>query len=106
MSEILCGTNSGLRMKLPSLFKTPQHKTFNLKTRYYNAEKEAFEERVRNAQREGGLNSNDAEAAKARIRQKFQGRRNVSNHPDNRSRILRIFALFILLSAIFYWLLK
>ena len=93
-------------MKLPSLFKTPTHKTFNFKTRYYNADKEAFEERIRMAKLEGGIVSNDAEAVKDRIRQKFQDRRKIKNLPDNRSRILRIVILFVILSAFFYWLLK
>ena len=93
-------------MKLPSLFKTPRHKSFNFKTRYYNAEKEAFEDRIRMAQRNGTLVSNDAEGAKDRIRQKFQGKRKIQNLPDDRSRILRIVGLLIVLSALFYFLLK
>lgn len=93
-------------MKLPSLFKTPKHKSFNFKTRYYNAEKEAFEDRIRMARSEGNAVSDDAEAAKDRIRQKFQGKRKIKNMPDNRSRILRIVGLLTVLSALFYFLLK
>jgi hypothetical protein len=95
-------------MKLPSLFKTPQHKSFNFKTRYYNAEKEAFEDRIKKAQQEGSHISNDAEAVKERIRKKFQEKRKTNSPPanSNRSRILRIAALFIILSSLFYWLLK
>jgi hypothetical protein len=93
-------------MKIPSLFKTPKHKTFNFKTRYYNAEKEAFEERIRLAQQEGNMISKDVEAVKDRIRYKFQNRRSSIKLADNKSRILRIVILFMILSAIFYLLLK
>jgi len=42
-------------MALPSLFKLPKNKVFNFKTRYYDAEKEEFEERVERAKRDAGV---------------------------------------------------
>ena len=44
-------------MSLPSLFKLPPHKMFNFKTRYYNADKEEFEDRVERAKRDAGVTS-------------------------------------------------
>ncbi len=44
-------------MSLPSLFKLPPNKIFNFKTRYYNADKEEFEDRVERAKRDAGVTS-------------------------------------------------
>ena len=41
-------------MKLPGLFKIPPHKVFDFKTRYYDAVKEEFEQRVERAKRDAG----------------------------------------------------
>ncbi len=42
-------------MAIPSLFKLPSTKTFDLKTRYYDADKEEFEQRVERAKRDAGI---------------------------------------------------
>ena len=42
-------------MAIPSLFKLPSNKTFDLKTRYYDAEKEELEQRVERAKRDAGI---------------------------------------------------
>jgi len=42
-------------MGFPSLFKLPPHKTFNFKTRYYDADKEEFKKRVERAKRDAGV---------------------------------------------------
>lgn len=93
-------------MRMPSLFKVPKHRQFEFKARYYNAEKEAFEERVRAAtEKAGGMESNDPKR-KERMKQLFEikrGRRQVSGE---RMRMIRLFSLVVLLGVLFYLLLK
>ena len=42
-------------MAIPSLFKLPPYRKFKLKTRFFDAEKEEFQERVKRAERDAGI---------------------------------------------------
>ncbi len=41
-------------MRIPTIIKLPNHKTFEFKPRYWNQEKEELEERIERAKREVG----------------------------------------------------
>lgn len=61
-------------MALLNIFRTPKPRQFEYKPRYYDADKEEREERIRNAQLQGAVDMSE-EAMKARIKQGFrQGR--------------------------------
>ena len=93
-------------IKLPSIIKTPKHRTFSFKTRYYNAEKEAFDERVRKAMAEAGSGSKDVEEIKSRIHDQFANKRKNSKTKPSSSQNLRIVIIIAILSALFYWILR
>lgn len=93
-------------MKLPSILKTPKHRSFEFKPRYYNAEKEAFDERIRIAMTQAGHVDQEAEAVKARIRAKYQDRRKIKKGGSSMQQNLRILLIIALLSATFLWILK
>ncbi len=42
-------------MGTPRLFKLPSHSTFNFKTRYYDADKEELDKRVKEAKKKYGV---------------------------------------------------
>jgi hypothetical protein len=93
-------------MKLLSMFKTPQYRSFSFKPRYYDAEKEAFEQRmVSIAQEHGGVNS-DAEASKARLKKYFSNKRSAKSVYSSRKSNVRILIIIAILSAITFLLLK
>lgn len=93
-------------IKLPSILKTPKHRTFSFKTRYYNAEKEAFDERVRKAMAEAGGGSEHVEEIKGRIHDQFAKKRTNSKTLNSSNQNLRIVVIIAMLSALFYWILK
>jgi hypothetical protein len=93
-------------MRMPSLFKVPKHRRFDYKSRYYNAEKEAFEERLRAAgEKAGGMESNDPER-KVRIKHLFEIKRDQRQVSGERMRMIRLLSLISLLGVLFYLLLK
>lgn len=93
-------------IKLPSIIKTPEHRTFSFKTRYYNAEKEAFDERVRKAMAEAGGGNKDVEEIKSRIHDQFANKRKKNRTKPSSSQNIRIVVIITILSALFYWILK
>jgi hypothetical protein len=96
----------GKGMKLLSMFKTPQYRSFSFKPRYYDAEKEAFEQRVLSIEHELGGVDSDAEASKARIRKHFSNKRNAKTVYSSRKSNVRILIIIAILSAITFLLLK
>ncbi len=44
-------------MRLPTIIKLPQHKTFNFQPRYWDKDKEELQERIERVQREMGKSS-------------------------------------------------
>ncbi len=44
-------------MRLPTIIKLPQHKTFDFKARYWDKDKEELQERIERAKRELGKSS-------------------------------------------------
>jgi hypothetical protein len=93
-------------LRMPSLFKVPKHRRFEFKTRYYNAEKEAFEERVRAATENAvGFESNEPER-KARMKHLFEIKRGKRQVAGERMRMIRLFSIVALLGVLFYLLLK
>ncbi len=88
-------------MRLPSLFKTPKHRRFNYKPRYYDPKRERFRE-VREAYEVD--HKNDAEAMKARIRnglhQSYR-HKGEARKKEERARMVRIVLIFLVLSGLF-----
>jgi hypothetical protein len=93
-------------LKLPSIFKTQKHRSFNFRPRYYDADKEAFEERIRRIESELDTDKSDVEATKLRIRQKFQNRRSGSGTGSNKASNIRVLVILGILGALAYWILK
>jgi hypothetical protein len=79
---------------------------FNFRPRYYDADKEAFEERIRRIESELGADKSDIEATKLRIRQKFQNRRSDSGSASNKASNIRVLVILGILGALAYWILK
>ena len=94
-------------LKLPSFIKTPSYRRFEFKTRYYNADQEAFNERVSRAKKESGSSGiSEVEAIKLRMKDKYQSHRNKKTGYNSRLRMFRIISLSIVLAALTYWILK
>ena len=93
-------------LKLPSIFKTQKHRSFNFRPRYYDADKEAFEERIRRIESELSTENSDIEATKLRIRQKFESRRSNSGSASDKASNIRILVILGILGALSYWILK
>jgi hypothetical protein len=94
-------------LKLPSFFKTPSHRRFELKTRYYDSEKESFNERVNQARMQGsGVLLSEIDSLKSRVKNKYEEHRNrrVSQHSTVRR--FRIITIVAVLTALTYWILK
>lgn len=86
-----------------SFFKNKQPKGFQFKPRYYNAEKEAFDARVRAAQIEADSNSStvsfDSEVMRLRMRKQWG---TSSSAKANRQSNIRIVWIAALLALGFY----
>jgi hypothetical protein len=91
--------------KLPSFIKLPRHKKFEYKPLYFDARKEALEERIKKIKREmeEDKNVDPKDRIKREIEKKWQ--RNNYKQQINFSNI-RIFVIFCVLVGIMYYLLK
>ncbi len=87
--------------KIPSLFKTPRHKNFEFKPRYYNEAQERINER-REQLRKEGIASDDEKIGliKYRINQKFQRQQYQQGIKQANSRIFIVIAIILL--VLFY----
>ena len=96
-------------MAIPSLFKLPPHKNFNFKTRYYDADKEEFEERVERAKRDAGVTGavNDSGIYVPNIKgqMKHYLKRRPSLEKEQNKSGLRTIAIAIILGFIAYYFL-
>jgi hypothetical protein len=87
-----------------SFFKNKQPKGFQFKPRYYNAEKEALEARIRAAQLEADSENNsssatfDSEVMRLRMRKQW----GTSSEQANRQSNIRIMWIAALLALAFY----
>lgn len=94
-------------MGLPSLFKIPSHKVFDFKTRYYDAAKEEFEQRVERAKRDAGVGNTVNEkgeyipAIKGQMR-RYMGHTYTSKQRNSSS--YRVLIIAAILSAIAYYI--
>lgn len=90
--------------KIPSLFKTPRHKNFEFKPRYYNEAKERINERREQLKKEG-FSSDDEKIGliKYRINQKFQRQQYQQGIKQANSRIFIIIAIILL---VLYYIFK
>jgi hypothetical protein len=77
-------------LKLPSILKMQNHRSFNFRPRYYDADKEAFEERIRRIESQFGTDKSDVQATKLQIRQKFQNRQSDSCSGSNKASDIRV----------------
>jgi len=75
--------------KLPSFFKTARHRQFELKTRYYNAQKEDLDKRVKNA--ENGKTN-------LRFSKDWQQSKRSKENSTSNKRIILIVIILVLLS--------
>ena len=90
--------------KIPSLFKTPRHKNFEFKPRYYNEAQERINERREQLKKEG-FSSDDEKIGliKYRINQKFQRQQYKKSKKQANSRIFIVIALILL---VLYYIFK
>jgi hypothetical protein len=87
--------------KIPSLFKTPRHKNFEFKPRYYNEAQERINERREQLKREGLAGDSEAIGMiKYRINQKFQRQQYKQSIKQANSRI--IFVIGVILLVLYY----
>ncbi len=93
-------------MGLPSLFKIPAHKVFDFKSRYYDAVKEEFEQRVERAKRDAGAGSVVNEKGEYVPAVKGQMRRYINRAyatKERRGSNYRVLIIAAILSAIAYY---
>lgn len=84
--------------KIPSLFKTPRHKTFEFKPRYYNEAKERINERREHLKKEGIANDDEKLGLiKYRINQKFQQQHYQRDIKQSNSRIILVIGIILLM---------
>ena len=93
-------------MKLPSMLKTPQHRRFELKSRYYDADAEARLERMQKLKEEVASENNPGKVLPSRIRDGFRKHRQLKGQATHRQSNFRIFIIAGLLAAITYLILK
>lgn len=75
--------------KLPSFFKTSRHRQFDFKTRYYDAQKEDLDNRVKSA--ESGKTT-------LRFSKDWQQSKRSKENSSSNKRIILIFIILVLLS--------
>ncbi len=94
-------------MGLPSLFKIPSHKVFDFKTRYYDAVKEEFEQRIERAKRDAGAGNVVNEKGEYIPAVKGQMRRYISHTYATKQRnssSYRVLIIAVILSVIAYYI--
>ncbi|MFC2138091.1 hypothetical protein ACFLTE_07960 [Bacteroidota bacterium] len=82
--------------------KLPGHRVFNYSPRYYNEQKEKFDERIQKAKRELGIKEEGEEfkpLIKGQMRSYFK-----NNVKEKRQSNLRLAVILIVLILIAYWL--
>ena len=84
-------------MKLTGFFKTPKHRVFNYKPRYYNPEEEELEQKLKQKQAE-----NFVKDEKIKIRRHIELRRSEEKKAYGR-RLLIISIIFVLLFIILFY---
>lgn len=84
-----------------SFNKTPKHQRFNYIPRYYDADKEDLDERVRLAKGEAG----DADLAKSRIRSGFKRRSRAGSTSTSAKSAIRLFLIIAILVLFTYMIL-
>jgi hypothetical protein len=84
-----------------SFNKTPKHQRFNYIPRYYDADKEDLDERVRLAKGEAG----DADLAKSRIRSGFKRRSRAGSTSNSAKSAIRLFLIIAILVLFTYMIL-
>ncbi len=93
--------------KLPSLFKTPKHKQFELKTRYYNAEKAELDERISKIKKEilseGAVVDADRQA---RLKEAFGRKRERMQFGHSGKINYRFILILLSLLALSYYILR
>lgn len=93
-------------MALGGFFKTPGHKNFDYKPRFYDPDKEALEKRLRNSE---PLDASDPEVIKARISGAFQRGglygsetyRSQRNKQNKQSNVRLLIILGVLIALVF-----
>ena len=95
-------------MGFPSLFKLPPHKIFNFKTRYYDADKEEFEERVERAKRDAGImgavNEKGVYVPNIKGQMKHYMKRRPSLEKERNKSGFRMIIIAVILGCIAYYL--
>lgn len=90
--------------KIPSLFKTPRHKQFEFKPRYYNEAKERINERREQLKKEGWASDDEKIGLiKYRINQKFQRQQYRQGIKQSNIRIILVIVLILL---VLYYIFK
>ncbi|HOO43237.1 MAG TPA: hypothetical protein P5167_07485 [Bacteroidales bacterium] len=92
-----------------SFFRTPQHRVFNYKPRYWNPEKEAFEERIRQSREKVAAEKHNEDkpyVPGGSIRGSFQRRHEVERRYPARQKIIRaiiIISLIVIMIMALYF---
>jgi len=90
-------------MALPSFFRTPEHRSFEFRPRYYDENKEKREERERNIKRDLGIDLDDHNYTPRLTRGSMRGYINKSRAAQKQSN-LRLFVIAGILVLIVYLL--
>ena len=85
---------------MPSLFRTPSHRVYDVKPRYYNS----TTERLGGKENKGDRTNTQAEKAKARIKHHFGSRKKNLNMGDARQTLLRVSIIAAFLILMIFWL--
>ncbi len=93
-----------INMGVPSFFKVPQHRRFNFVPRYYDADREEFEQRVAQAKREVEQQNSNGEFV-SNIKGKFRNSYMNIEHSPRKASLVRMvvrIVTFILLLFVLY----
>lgn len=93
-------------LKLPGMFKTPAHRRFEFKSRYYDADAEARLERMQKLKAEVSSGVSSGEVLQNKIREGFRRHRNKSGQVSHKQSNFRIFIIAGILAALSYLILK
>lgn len=83
--------------KLPSFFKTPKHKQFEMPTRYYNERKERIQKAIDKANK-----NQSGEFEKGHFSSSWKKKSTMSTGSSS----LRVIIIIVILCLIAYWILK
>jgi hypothetical protein len=89
-----------------TFFKTPKPKGFNYIPRYYNEQKEEFNERQKRIEAEMGINQPTDVGYRSRLKQGAMSEKLMSRRKTNRASTLRLLIIIAILTILALYLLR